>query len=82
MYVIYLLSTTRQKITKGITHEKVEDTHMKMLAVVLEQLIQQLTLTKGTCAASEVFVVIPRYTALVSVILVCMLTHFRSFFLG
>lgn len=68
---------------KGIIHEKVEYAHVKMLAVVLEQLIQQLTLAKGTSAAPEVFVVIIlRYTALVSMILVCTLTHFCSLFLG
>ena len=59
MYVIYLLCVTRQKKTKGVTHEKAEDAHVKMLAVVLELFIQQLALTNGTCAAPGVCVVIP-----------------------
>lgn len=32
--------------------------HVEMVLVVLEQLIQQLTLTKSACAAAEVFAVI------------------------
>lgn len=80
MYVIYLLRVTWQKKTTSAAHEKAEDAHMKMLAVILELLIQQLT--KGACAAPEVFVVIPSYAAPVSMILVGMLTHFCSLFLG
>lgn len=41
-----------------ITHEKAKDAHIEVLAVVLEQLVQQLTLTRDTCAASEVSVII------------------------
>lgn len=54
----------------GITHEKAKDAHMKMLAMVLEQLVQQLTLTRGTCAAPEVSVILLQYTVPVFMILV------------